>query len=99
MRLPYRFLWKQLSKGEGFFIPCLDTAKVRHEAMLAALRARIFDAKGVEGIQDGLIGVWLYRRPGVPSLQNVSLPAAPDPAAGASDPPSDLTPGLPSRTE
>ena len=79
----YQYPWAQLAKGEGFFIPCLDTAEVKREALLAALRLRLFDAVVVEGIFDGVIGVWSYRKPASPARQNESSSDAPDPAPDA----------------
>lgn len=72
MSLRYQYPWKEVSKGEGFFVPCLDTEAVRKEALIQALQQRILDARGVECIMDGLIGVWLYRTPAAPSRKTES---------------------------
>ena len=61
MQQSYRFPWARLKKGEGFFIPCLNTAKVRKAGLNAALPLRIFDAKAYPAVKDGLIGVWFFR--------------------------------------
>ena len=57
LRLP----WKQLEKGQGFFVPCLDVEKVRKAGLNEALRHRIFNAKAYPAIKNRLSGVWFYR--------------------------------------
>ena len=61
MHYSYRFPWARVKKGEGFFIPCLNTTKVRKSGLNAALPLRIFDAKAYPAVKDGLIGVWFFR--------------------------------------
>jgi hypothetical protein len=53
--------WKDLERGQGFFVPCLDTAAVEREGMLRALEARHFDARASVCIRKGLMGVWFFR--------------------------------------
>lgn len=55
------FPWQSVSKGQGFFVPCLNTEEVRQAGLKEALRHRIFNAKAKVGIKNGLIGVWFYR--------------------------------------
>jgi hypothetical protein len=55
--------WMRLEKGQGFFVPCLDTDAVRVAGLNAALACRIFDARAYVAIKDGFIGVWFYRMP------------------------------------
>jgi hypothetical protein len=56
-----KYPWAKLKKGEGFFVPCLDTEKVREAGLRASLPHRI-STKAVPGVKDGLLGVWFYRR-------------------------------------
>ena len=55
--------WEKVEKGQGFFIPCLDTDAVRTEGLNQALKHRIFNAKATPCIQDGLMGVLFHRAP------------------------------------
>jgi hypothetical protein len=55
------FPWQSVSKGQGFFVPCLNTEEVRQAGLKEALRHRIFNAKAKVGIKNGLIGVWFFR--------------------------------------
>ena len=55
------FPWQSVNKGQGFFVPCLNTEEVRQAGLKEALRHRIFNAKAKVGIKNGLIGVWFYR--------------------------------------
>jgi len=59
-----RFPWDKTERGQGFFIPCLDTEAVRIKGLNQALRYR--DARAIAGIRDGIIGVWFYRLPRAP---------------------------------
>ena len=61
MKLELHFPWTQTEKGEGFFIPCLDTAAVREEGLKQAVKLRLLDARATVGIRNGLIGVWFFR--------------------------------------
>ena len=58
-----QYPWRQVEKGQGFFVPCLDVARVQTEGLNAALTERLFDAKAYPAIRDGLIGVWFFRTP------------------------------------
>ena len=59
--LRLRFPWKKIEKGQGFFIPCLNTDEMTKLGMGAALRCRVFNAKAHVAVRDGLIGVWFFR--------------------------------------
>jgi len=52
--------WDRLKRGQGFFIPCLDTETVKQDGLRQALKRRIFGAKASVGIKNGLIGVLFY---------------------------------------
>lgn len=60
--LTVRYPWSQLKKGQGFFVPCLDTAKTYEEGMKAAVATRTFDAVARVGIIEGRLGVLFARR-------------------------------------
>jgi hypothetical protein len=47
--------------GQGFFIPCLNTAEMRKFGLSQALQQRVFQAKAHVAVRDGLIGVWFFR--------------------------------------
>jgi hypothetical protein len=55
------FPWLRVERGQGFFVPCLNTEKVRSTGLNEALRCRIFDAKAYPAVHKGLSGVWFYR--------------------------------------
>ena len=55
------FPWARIKKGEGFFVPCVATEKVRIAGLNAALPLRILDAKAYPAIHKGMSGVWFYR--------------------------------------
>jgi hypothetical protein len=55
------FPWRRLEKGQGFFIPCVNTEEVRLAGLNEALRQRVFGVKAYAAIKDGLMGVWFYR--------------------------------------
>jgi hypothetical protein len=59
--LKINYPWSHLKPGQGFFIPCLDTAKVREEGLKAAVTARVFSAKGHIGVVNGQLGVLFVR--------------------------------------
>ena len=61
MPLVIRYPWRLIERGQGFFIPCLDTAAVREEGLKAAIKLRMLDARAYAGIRNGFIGVWFYR--------------------------------------
>lgn len=56
-----RLTWKQLERGQGFFVPCLDLERVTLYVRKEAIQARIFNLKATPGIVDGVIGVWFFR--------------------------------------
>lgn len=55
------FPWQSVGKGQGFFVPCLNTQEVRQAGLNEALRHRIFNAKAYPAVHKGLSGVWFYR--------------------------------------
>ena len=55
------FPWQSTKTGQGFFIPCLNTAEMMKVGLSAALRSRVFNAKATPAVRGGLIGVWFYR--------------------------------------
>lgn len=59
LRLP----WQQLDRGQGFFVPCLDTNAAREYVLKQAVLARMFHVHATPCIIDGLIGVWFFRPP------------------------------------
>ncbi len=61
-----RRAWKQLKKGQGFFVPCLDFEKMRQHGLSRAISMRILDAHAVAGVKDGAAGVYFFRKPSVP---------------------------------
>ena len=66
MSYSIRFPWDKTERGQGFFVPCLDTEAVRVKGLNQALRYR--DARAIAGIRDGIIGVWFYRLPRAQTL-------------------------------
>jgi hypothetical protein len=60
-----QFPWTKVEKGQGFFVPCLDTDTVRELGLKKATLSRILDARATVGIHKGLTGVWFYRTPPV----------------------------------
>ena len=61
MKLSIHYPWEQTEKGQGFFIPCLDTDAVREAGLKESVKLRILDAKATVGIRNGLMGVWFFR--------------------------------------
>jgi len=57
-----RFPWETLEKGQGFFIPCLDTDEIRELGLRKAVLCRVLDARAITGIHEGFTGVLFYRR-------------------------------------
>ena len=55
-----RYPWSQLERGQGFFVPGLDTEKVKEEGLKAALTARV-GGKAFVGIVKGRLGVLFVR--------------------------------------
>jgi hypothetical protein len=70
MKLQFKYPWDKVERGQGFFIPCLDTDAVKTKGLQQALVHRLWDARAKAGIRDGLIGVWFYRLP--PALLPIS---------------------------
>ncbi len=60
-KLQINYPWQQLKKGQGFFVPCLDTEAVKTDGLRAALRYRLFYPKAVICIKGGRLGVWFHR--------------------------------------
>ena len=68
-----RFPWETLEKGQGFFIPCLDTDAVREFGLKKATLSRVLDARAKTGIYQGFTGVMFYRpRPRTAPPQGVT---------------------------
>jgi len=63
MKLSIHYPWEQTEKGQGFFIPCLDTDAVREAGLKESVKLRILDARATVGIRNGLMGVWFFRSP------------------------------------
>jgi hypothetical protein len=61
--LAIRYPWSQLERGQGFFVPGLDTEKLKEEGLRAAVSARRFDAKAYVGVVNGRLGVLFLRGP------------------------------------
>jgi hypothetical protein len=59
--LSITYPWSKVEKGQGFFVPCLDTAAIKREGLNKALTLRLFDAKAEPCIIEGRVGVWFYR--------------------------------------
>jgi hypothetical protein len=55
-----RYPWQQLKKGQGFFVPALDTEKAKEEGLKAALTARV-KGKAYVGIKAKRLGVVFVR--------------------------------------
>jgi hypothetical protein len=61
MKLAIHYPWEQTEKGQGFFIPCLDTTAIREAGLKEAIKLRMLDARATPGIRNELIGVWFFR--------------------------------------
>jgi hypothetical protein len=59
--LTVKYPWLRLEKGQGFFVPCIDTTKIYEEGLKAAVSVRVFDAKAKPGISKGRLGVLFVR--------------------------------------
>ena len=57
------FPWEKVEKGQGFFVPCLDTEAMKEWGLKKAFSLRILDANASVGILDGKLGVMFYRKP------------------------------------
>lgn len=60
-KLVIQYPWSQLERGQGFFVPCLDTEKIKEEGLRAAVATRTFDAKAFVGVINGRLGVLFVR--------------------------------------
>ena len=60
-KLSIQYPWQRLERGQGFFVPCIDTAEIKAEGLNKALGHRLFDARAKVGVRDGFTGVWFYR--------------------------------------
>ena len=61
MKLQVHYPWPQLEKGQGFFVPCLDTQAVKEDGLRKALGFRLFDARATVGVKNRKLGVIFYR--------------------------------------
>ena len=55
--------WKELEKGQGFFVPALDLDVVQEAGLLAAVQVRVLDARAMPCLFRGMFGVLFYRKP------------------------------------
>lgn len=55
--------WKGLEKGQGFFVPALDSDTTIEAGLRAAVRVRVTDARALVCIRQGQLGVLFYRAP------------------------------------
>lgn len=90
--LSIRFPWSKTERGQGFFVPCLDTQLVRETGLRQAVSQRILDARAVPGLYTGVIGVWFYRPAPARTLQTRSSGVYSRPESGASHPGASLKP-------
>ena len=75
--------WDRLKRGEGFFVPAIDTEKARELGLRAAVGQRL-RIKAVPCIKDGLIGVWFYLPPAAQKPRSESSPDESGQGAAAS---------------
>lgn len=64
-----RFPWTEIEKGQGFFIPCLDSDMIREIGLKKATLSRVLDARAKTGVYQGMTGVMFYRLPRPAPLQ------------------------------
>ena len=84
--------WATLQRGEGFFVPAIDTEKARELGLRAAVGQRL-RIKAVPCIKDGLIGVWFYLPLPAQKPRSESLPDESDQGVAASRQETGPTPG------
>ncbi len=60
-KLQISYPWQQLEKGQGFFVPCLDTQTVKEDGLRKALGFRLFDARAAVGVKNRRLGVIFFR--------------------------------------
>ena len=60
MKRQVKFPWSRVEVGQGFFVPCLDTAATVRKGLQEAIRHRV-RAKATPGIRRGLLGVLFVR--------------------------------------
>jgi len=60
-KLQVSYPWQQLSKGQVFFVPCLDTQAIREDGLRKALGLRMLDARATVGVMHGKLGVIFFR--------------------------------------
>ena len=61
MKLKIHYPWNQLRRNQAFFVPGLDTDKVRELTLRASVTQRM-RLLATPGIKDGLIGVLFVRK-------------------------------------
>ena len=61
MNYSIHYPWDRTERGQGFFVPCLDTEAVRIKGLNDALKYRLKDARAIAGIRSEVMGVWFYR--------------------------------------
>lgn len=57
-----KYPWSKLEAGQGFFVPCLDVAKISEEGLREAKKIRRRRFQATPGIHNGRLGVWFSRR-------------------------------------
>jgi hypothetical protein len=60
MKKTIQYPWRQLKRGQGFFVPALDTDKAKEEGLKAAFAARV-KGKAYVGIKSKQLGVLFLR--------------------------------------
>ena len=60
-KLGVKYPWSQLERGQGFFVPCIDTSQTKEEGLKAAVSVRVFNAKAYVGVINGRLGVLFVR--------------------------------------
>ena len=68
-----QFPWTKIEKGQGFFIPCLDTDAMKEWGLKKAFSLRILDAHASVGILNGKLGVMFNRRPAAPPQHETAV--------------------------
>lgn len=98
MKSQFKYPWDKVERGQGFFIPCLDTDAIKTKGLQQALVHRLWDARAKAGIRDNLIGVWFYRLPDAPMLHTESSASESNPTAPVSSQVLRRKRGRPART-
>ena len=54
-----KFPWSELQPGQGFFVPCLDVAKVMQRGLTAAMHVGV-NGRAYPAIYKKKLGVWFF---------------------------------------